>query len=185
MRRQRGMTAGDLAEGVDALVERITSLEERQLGISRALEEVSKAVADAAASHRRTLAMLHRDLLGERKASAALEVFRAVVPALDSLDAMRAGPPARRGRQVHLQLDAAASALRNLVLDLGYADFHAGVGEDFAPERMEALGYGEGAPGVVLAAVRPGYRCGDTVVRPAGVLIADPSASPSDRGDQP
>jgi molecular chaperone GrpE (heat shock protein) len=184
MRRPRG-SPGELVEGIHALDERITRLEERQLELSETMEAVSRAVGEAATSHRRTLAMLHRDLLGDRKASAAYGVFRAVVPALDSLDAMRAGPSARRGRQAHLQLDAVASTLRNLLQDLGYADFHARVGEDFAPERMEALGYGEGAPGVVLAAVRPGYRCGDAVVRPAGVLIADPSASPSDRGDQP
>jgi molecular chaperone GrpE (heat shock protein) len=183
MRRPRGTPSGELAEGIHALVERISGLEQQHLALSQALEEVSKAVEAAAASHRRTLAMLHRDLLGDRKASAAHGVFRAVVPALDSLDAMRAGPPAKRGRQVHLQLEAAASTLRNLLQDLGYADFDAQVGEDFAPERMEVLGYGEGAPGIVLAVGRPGYRCGDAIVRPAGVLIADPSASPSERGD--
>jgi hypothetical protein len=41
---------------------------------------------------------------------------------------------------------------------------------------MECLGYGEGPTGVVLEVMQPGYRTADVVVRPAGVLIADPRA---------
>ena len=44
-------------------------------------------------------------------------------------------------------------------------------------ERMHPCGYTEGPPGIVLGLERPGYRTKEKVVRPAGVLIANPVES--------
>jgi molecular chaperone GrpE (heat shock protein) len=175
--------AGEVAD----LVGLVAAIEQRQLDLAAALDEVVKEVREAASGHRQALAALHRDLLGERRAAATQEVFGAVVPALDALDAMLAGLDPDDSRQVRMQVGAVASTLRNILQSLGYDAFQVEAGEAFAPERMEALGYADGAPGVVIATVRPGYANRGTVVRPAGVLVAGGPApdSAANRGGQP
>ena len=76
---------------------------------------------------------------------------------------------------------AVVSSLSNLLQSLGFEAFEAEEGEPFDPHRMECLGFQEGEPGIVLEAVRSGYRIDQTVVRPAGVHIADVRASAATR----
>jgi molecular chaperone GrpE len=56
---------------------------------------------------------------------------------------------------------------------LGYPRYE-DVGEPFDPSRHEALGTIESAapPGTIVAVARPGYGTTETVLRPAGVLVA-------------
>ena len=154
------------------------------------LEQVAAAQADLAeatqagfAAQRRALAELRRELLGDRRELATASVFHAVAPALDSLEQVRPGLDGKASAALAAQTDAVASALRNLLQSLGYSRFDAAVGEPFEPRRMECVGHLEGVPGVVLAAIRPGYAAGEVVMRPAGVLVAAPDDDP-DRGRQ-
>jgi molecular chaperone GrpE len=56
---------------------------------------------------------------------------------------------------------------------LGYPRFD-DVGKPFDPHRHEAVASieGAGAPGTVIAAIRPGYGRDDTILRPADVVVA-------------
>lgn len=48
-------------------------------------------------------------------------------------------------------------------------------GEEFDPETMEAISTGPGPKGVVLVVVQAGYSLGDTLLRPARVVVGDGS----------
>lgn len=185
MSRQR-RTIEDLGREVAGLVARVEAVERRQRQLVSALEGLAEEVREAASSQRQSLATLQRDLLGDRRAAATQSVFGAVVPALDSLGAMLAELGPDESRQTRTQVGAVASTLRNVLQALGYEAFHVEAGEPFTPSRMEPLGYADGAPGVVLATVRPGYANAGRVVRPAGVLIANNAAADAaaDRGGQ-
>jgi len=62
---------------------------------------------------------------------------------------------------------------------LGFEEFNVGEGKAFDPVCMECVGYAEGKSGVVLKARRPGYCAGGKIVRPAGVVIANPRCGDS------
>jgi molecular chaperone GrpE (heat shock protein) len=179
-------TLEELAQDMLDLLERVSAVQDQQTQLDAGLERINQAIQDASSEQRRVLGRLHRDLLGDWKAAAAHSVFRAVAPALDSLSAMREALDPKPDERVRMQADAVVVTLGNLLLSLGYEVFSATVGEEFAPDRMESLGYADGAPGIVLACVRPGYTANGTVVRPAGVLIADPgpSRAPTEEGNR-
>jgi molecular chaperone GrpE (heat shock protein) len=151
--------------------------------VTAAQAELAEATRAGFTAQRRALAELRRELLGDRRETATTSVFLAVAPALDSLEQVRAGLDGEASTALAAQTDAVASALRNLLQSLGYTRFEAAVGERFEPQRMECVGHLDGTPGVVLAAVRPGYAAGAVVVRPAGVLVAAPEQDP-DEGRQ-
>jgi molecular chaperone GrpE (heat shock protein) len=168
--------------GQRQLLERIAKA---QLELAARVAADGEASQAALAAQRRALTELRRDLLGDRRGFAVATVFSAVAPALDSLQVIRDSlDPDDGGAALAAQTDAVASALRNLLQSLGYVSFDATVGEPFAPQRMECLGHMEGAPGVVLAAVRPGYAAGEVIVRPAGVLVAAPDEQPDEGGNR-
>jgi molecular chaperone GrpE (heat shock protein) len=150
--------------------ERVAAIATAQARLIEQVEAVAEATQAGFAAQRRALAELRREVLGDRRAFAMASVFSAVAPALDSLQTIRVGLDADAA--LAAQTDAVTSALQSLLQSLGYLSFEAAVGQPFAPERMECLGHVDGPPGVVLAAVRPGYLAGDVVVRPAGVLLA-------------
>jgi molecular chaperone GrpE (heat shock protein) len=169
----------DPGDQLRVLADSIARLEERQAGLERRVEEAVAAIKESGATAARALGAMQRDLVGERRGLATRVVFEAVVAALDSLAAMRDGLDGERDGRMLTQIRAVHGTLTNVLQALGFSRFEAEVGEPFDPARMEPLGYAEGARGVVLAAVRPGYLAENAVVRAAGVLIADP-AGPSD-----
>ena len=61
----------------------------------------------------------------------------------------------------------------SLLAGLGFHRFD-DIGKPFDPSRHEAVGVldGEGEPGTVLAAVRPGYDAPGAILRPAGVIVS-------------
>ncbi|HEX6862888.1 MAG TPA: nucleotide exchange factor GrpE, partial [Thermoanaerobaculia bacterium] len=86
--------------------------------------------------------------------------------------------------QLFAQVNGVVSALAGLLQGLGFHELVPEVGEPFDPATMECVGYAPGRPGVVLAGVHPGYRAHDVIVRPAGVLIADPTRIGEEGNDE-
>ena len=101
-----------------------------------------------------------------------------MIAALDTLGTMRDGLEDERDQRVQTQLRAIIGTLTNVLQALGFSQFEVEVGEPLDPARMESLGYAAGERGIVLGAVRAGYRADDAVVRPAGV----PSPTPRTEG---
>jgi molecular chaperone GrpE (heat shock protein) len=118
---------------------------------------------------------LRHDLKGEQRALSALSVFNGVVPMLDSLSAIRTAIQDQTESAFYRQVNAVISGLRMMLRGLGFSEFEVTVGEPFDPHRMECMGYAAGAPGVVLSVMRTGYSTSTGVVRPVGVLVADPN----------
>jgi molecular chaperone GrpE (heat shock protein) len=174
------------ARELAGLAVRLEVIEQRQVRLAAMLGGVLQEVRQAASSQLQSLASLHRDLLGDRRAVATQNLFGAVIPALDSLESMQSALGPDGSSQMRTQVEAVASTLRNLLQALGYEAFQVEVGEPFVPTRMEPLGDADGAPGVVVATVRPGYANAGRIVRPAGVLVASSAAADAaaDRGGQ-
>jgi molecular chaperone GrpE (heat shock protein) len=170
----------------DATAQILEELADDMLRLRERLDRLDASLRESVAGLARSVSAIHRDLLSERRALAARHAFDAVLPVLDSLRLMRSGlQSAGTGGDIRAQLTGVILALTQLLQGLGFAEFEAQVGEKFDPARMQCAGYAKGEVGVVLAAVQPGYRAHDIVVRPAGVLIADPRgpAAKTPKGD--
>jgi molecular chaperone GrpE len=126
-----------------------------------------RALRDAAAAKDRGIAKLAKELL----------------PAVDNLDraltaAQAAAAAAGEGDEIHAQL---VSGISLVAADVLSAFQRAGIeafspeGEPFDPQWHEAVAQApvEGAPsGSVVEVYQRGYKLGDTVLRPARVLVA-------------
>lgn len=168
--------AAPIPPGLDELVEdtfqlrrQVQALERGQQDMLARLDALAASVSGGARAQAVELDTLRRELLGDSKARSTRGVFNAVVMAMDLLRMLQAGAADPGGGA------AVLAGLRNLLQSLGYLEFVIGVGRPFDAAWMECVEYAEGPPGVVLGVVRPGYRSGDTVVRPCGVRIADPA----------
>jgi molecular chaperone GrpE len=148
--------------------ERVTTAE---AGLAETEDRLRRALADLDNLRKR----YHRELARERDAErrrAALEML----PVIDNLERALdhatpdCSPLADGIRVVH---DQAVTALARL----GFERFD-DVGQPFNPARDEAVGAidSDAPPGTVVVAVRPGYRAGEDLLRPAGVVVAKGAA---------
>jgi molecular chaperone GrpE (heat shock protein) len=167
-------TIGD--HHIQQLLQRMQAMEATQTALAAQLVRLEAQVRQDTRATVVEVNALRTDLLGERKALSALGVFNGVVPRLDSLYAMRTALEGEPESSIYRQVDALIDSLTMMLRGLGFVDFTVAVGEPFDPVRMECSGYAQGQIGVVLEVTRMGYRVQTGVVRPVGVLIADPSA---------
>jgi hypothetical protein len=168
-------TLEEIADDMLHLLERVAALEKRSVEIMSAVESVARSVQDTNVGLGRSLEATRRDLLEERKALAGRIAFGAVAGGLQSLRALVDSlDPAQDGRML-AQARSLISSLSGVVQSLGFSEFAPEVGVAFDPGRMECAGYADGEAGKVLAVCYPGYTAGETVVRAAGVRIADPA----------
>jgi molecular chaperone GrpE (heat shock protein) len=165
----------EIAEDMVHVLERLRSIEQVQHELLGKVERINEQFAGDMKATRQSLNAMRRDLLGQNKTQATRHAFDTTIPVLDSTKALLDGLAGEADAKVAAQLSAVISALSNLLQGLGYERFDAAVGEPFDPNRMECLGFANGEPGIVLEAVRPGYRAGGSVARPAGVWIAEPN----------
>ncbi|HKQ91592.1 MAG TPA: nucleotide exchange factor GrpE [Blastocatellia bacterium] len=158
----------EITEDMLEMLRRLKNVEER-------LEQVEQLMRESSRSQAREIDALRRDLLGERKAINAMSVFNALIPTLESLRAMHTKLNHAKDVRMRAQADAVIQAMSMALRGLGFVEFQVTKGEPFDPSRMECLGFVKGEQGIVLDAVRKGYMANETIVRPAGVLIADPA----------
>lgn len=170
-------TAGlfeEIAEDMLDLLQQIRLLEKGQSELFGRLDRIERALHDATRLHACEIDTLRRDLLGDNKSMNALSVFNTVVLTLDALRAMHAKLHSSKDARTRTQLNAVIQSLSTTLRGLGFAEFQATKGEPFDPARMECLGFLKGKPGIVLNIIRPGYVAHERVVRPVGVMLADP-----------
>ena len=113
-----------------------------------------------------------RELIRERAAERISQAAK-WVSVVDNLDrALEHADVADKslGEGVRAVRDQAISILA----DLGFPRYE-DVGSRFDPTRHEAVGAvpGDSEPGRIVAAVRPGYGRGNSVLRPAGVIVSE------------
>jgi molecular chaperone GrpE (heat shock protein) len=170
----------ELAEDMLDVLRRVKALEQKHGDLLARLDQVGQQVHEGHRYLVRQLDALKQDLVGDRKELAAMAIFNAALPALDVLTVLRGELPGGEDTRLRNQMEAVIDTLNRMFRGLGFVEFLAEPGQAFDPHRMECLGYVEGKPGQVLAVVRPGYLACGTVVRPAGVKIADPNQSKRD-----
>ncbi|MGY1580895.1 nucleotide exchange factor GrpE [Streptomyces sp. MN13] len=145
----------------------------RSQGWERLVAEVAERTADlkrVQAEYARYRERVRRDRLAVREIAVA-NVLRGLLPVLDVVDAARAQEPATPG------LTEIAAVLYAQVGGLGLVAFGE-VGEPFDPVCHEALVHHvcpTAARPVCTAVLRPGYRVGDVLLRPAAVEVTGPA----------
>lgn len=140
--------------------------------------EVEAQLADAEARLRRALAdfdnlrkRYEREVVRERSAERA-RIIREWLPIVDDLERVldhAAQDPAVLIEGVRAVRDQAI----HLLARLGFPRFD-DVGKQFDPSRHDAVAMttGDAPSGTVVAVVRPGYGTDESVLRPAGVVVA-------------
>ncbi|MGX1131948.1 molecular chaperone GrpE [Streptomyces glaucescens] len=145
----------------------------RSQGWERLVAEVAERTADlkrVQAEYARYRERVRRDRLAVREIAVA-NVLRGLLPVLDVVDAARAQEPATPG------LTEIAGVLYAQVGGLGLVAFGQ-VGEPFDPVCHEALVHHVSPTAerpVCTAVLRPGYRVGDVLLRPAAVEVTGPA----------
>lgn len=168
----------ELANDMLGLMQQVKALQDHLSSVMSRVEQVEKRVVGITNSQIHEFDILKRELLGDRKAMAARTTLNAVAPWMDSLREMRNRMTSQKDAKLYSQVDAIIDRTVMMLHVLGFEEFCVGEGEVFDPIRMECVGYAEGKSGVVLKAKRPGYCAGGTIIRPAGVIIADPRSTP-------
>jgi molecular chaperone GrpE (heat shock protein) len=164
----------EIAEDMVDIVQRLGKLERQMQESSASLASLHDVFAEHSSYQYKLVESVRRDLAGDRKALTLRALFDPAALALDQLEVIRKGFDPEKDQAVYGQVSAAAATLDNLLQSLGFTRFVPQPGDSFDPSRMQCLGYASGEIGVVLKVLRPGYLAGDSLVRPAGVLIADP-----------
>ncbi|MFI6207394.1 nucleotide exchange factor GrpE [Streptomyces sp. NPDC051041] len=147
---------------------------------ARSTEELRRLLRERTADLQRVKAeydnyrkRVRRDRLAVRRIAVA-NVLTALLPVLDAVDRARAHEPMTPG------LKDIADTLESRTGGLGLVAFGE-VGDEFDPARHDALAHhvSEDADRLVCTAVlRPGYRIGDQLLRPAQVEVTGPRWTP-------
>jgi molecular chaperone GrpE len=108
------------------------------------------------------------------QARGAILLAKELLPALDNLD--RALEAAAKDDPLLDGVRIVRSELRAALARIGIESFSPS-GEAFDPELHEAVATSEqpaegAASGTVVEVYQPGYRCGETIIRPARVVVA-------------
>lgn len=146
--------------------------------LERLLQERTADLQRVKAEYDNYRKRVRRDRLAVRQIAVA-NVLTALLPVLDAVDRAREHEPETPGlREITDTLEAQAGAL-GLV---GFGE----VGDEFDPTRHEALTHHvrEDADRLVCTAVlRPGYRLGDQLLRPARVAVTGPPPGTARTGE--
>ena len=164
----------EIAEDMEDVIQRLGRLERQSQETALAVTALRDIVAEHSSYQYRLVESVRNDLADSRKGLALRSVFDPTALALDQLEAILKGFDPEKEQAIYGQVSAATSTLSNLLQSFGFTRVAPDVGAPFDPARMQCLGYAQGQPGVVLQVLRPGYLAGEILIRPSGVLIADP-----------
>lgn len=173
----------ELAEDMLQVLQQLGAVERQVRETAAGVADLRRAVHEGTAQQNRAIENVRAEVVGERRGMALRMVFEPVVSALESIELFARGLDPARDQAAFAQITAVAATLANLLLALGFERFDVARGDAFDPHRMQCFGYAAGPPGVVLDILQPGYATGGVVVRPARVLIADPSLPPEPQGE--
>jgi molecular chaperone GrpE (heat shock protein) len=164
----------EIADDMLQLMKRVQDIEASQKRLFTCFEELQSNLKQAIQSVARETDLMRREILGDRKHTATMNLYNEIIPLLERLRIMQRNMDEREDERTLHQLNSVNETLSASLRRLGCAEFQVNIGDAFDPARMECDGFmEEGESGIVLGVVRPGYLAGNTVIRPAGVLIAD------------
>ena len=165
----------ELADDMLHLMRQVQGIEQRLADSTTRLERIEQSVNQSNIYFGQQLDKFRREIIGERKALSSLSILNAVLPTLDSLKSAFLTKSTETANMADNSLILSIiDSLNRMLRNLGFTEFMAIHGDPFDPDYMECLGYSDGNSGIVLDIVRPGYKVENTIVRPVGVILADP-----------
>ena len=161
----------EIAEDIVDLIKWTNNIEKKQDMILEQLNNFNNVMLDNKRQFAIELNKIRVELLEDHKALVGRNAFDAIVPTLDSLNKMKNSLP-QKHKQMHSQLEGIVGLLNNIIQSLGFTIFKVEEGILFDPAKMECLGCNnKGEPKTVVEVVRPGYKSGNMMIRPCGVII--------------
>ena len=168
----------ELAGDMLLVMRRLKEIEQRQSAILDLVTELKDGNANISKSVGRELDGMRRELLGDRKHLAITSVTNELLPTIDRLRTMRGSLDVLQDDRMVSQLDAVLESLSSSLRRLNCEEFEAPTGTAFDPNWMQLEGYSQSVePGLVAECLRPGYRLGTTLLRPATVRIGAPKTT--------
>jgi molecular chaperone GrpE (heat shock protein) len=174
----------EIADDMLRLMQCVKAVQDAVAGLQARMDQMEQTIQASSRAYAHEIHTMRTSLVGERKASAALTTLGAVAGWMDSLSEMRDRLTSQKDAKLRNQLDAVLDRSIMMLRTLGFEEFQVCEGDPFDPARMECVGYADGLPGIVLTARRPGYHASGKIVRPAGVVIADPRSGISSEQDR-
>jgi len=161
----------EIADDMLHLMEQMRRNEKRLKDMEHSLHQTTEILSQSIKSSRMELDKLKDSLFSEKKAFLARSTLNAILPALESLEILGESKRGDRRDMDPDQISVLSNMLRNIIQSLGYTRFAANAGDSFDPGSMECLDYAEGNSGVVVRTINAGYRAGETVIKPCGVVL--------------
>ena len=165
----------EIANDMLVLMRRLRDIEVSQQSLLTRLEQMQEGWSQSAGSIAREVDVLRRDIIGDSRHTAAISTFNELIPLIDRLRTMQQNLDAKQDERMILQLNGVLESLLSCLRRMGCSEFQAQPGTPFDATRMECVGYvTDGVPDQVQAMVRPGFLCGQIVLRPASVKLVTP-----------
>jgi molecular chaperone GrpE (heat shock protein) len=164
----------EVAEDMLEVTRRLKHIETQQSLVLEHLTALENKIQEHSMTTAREVAALRGVVSGEQKGALTRGAFNAVVTSLDFVRSMKKGLENEVDVRMIRQFEAIELSLESAIQGLGFLEIEVAPQDLFDPGRMECLGYEPGKSGLVTSFVRPGYAIGNIVIRPAGVLIANP-----------
>lgn len=161
----------EAVEDILHLMERMSRMEEKINAIQAILSGFQQSVHEGFRNYALELERMKEELLSERKAFIGRSTFHSIIPAIESLQITRSALDGEKDQVFYAQVTAVMDLLENILRGIGYIPYAVEPGESFDPAFMECLGYSHGETGKVIRMERSGYKSGNRVVKPCGVII--------------
>lgn len=171
----------EIAEDMLNLMRRMNSIEKSLQNVVTGIQQVQETTAQMGKTIAREVDALRRDLIGDRKHTAAIGLFNELIPMIDRLRTMQAHLDEEDDIRMNSQLEGVLETLTASLQRLGCEEFSVAPSDAFDPARMQCEAYVQaGRPGVVLDIIRPGYLFGDHVLRPTTVTVGAATVAEND-----
>ncbi|MBN2202417.1 nucleotide exchange factor GrpE [bacterium] len=165
-------TLGELADDMVGLFKMVSSIDGRIAQLAETVSSLRTAQESLSRSVGMELERLKENLLSDRREFIGRSTFNALMPAMESLRSIHRHLEQRENAGELLKnTETLLDLLTGITQALRYAPFEVRPGDDFDPQRMECIGYGEGREGTVLRVEQSGYRAGQIIVRPCRVIV--------------
>jgi len=163
----------ELADDMLNLMRRMNKVEGGQQAIIAQMAQQQEASAESARTIAREVDTLRRDVVGDRKHTAATSVLNELIPLINRFETMYEHLDEDADSRIRSQIEGVLDTLSASLRRLGCEEFVTASGSPFDPSRMQCEKYvDKGKPGHVVSTVKTGYRFGDFVLRPATVTVS-------------
>ncbi|MBN1894614.1 nucleotide exchange factor GrpE [bacterium] len=165
-------TVGELAEDMLGLLKMVSAIDKKLSLLTSAISTLQQTLEAFSRSIGLELTHLKENLVSDRKEFIGRSTFNAIMPAMETLKAMKKHlSDQEKDREILQNTNTLLDLLTGISQALRYTSFDVPPGSDFDPQMMECMGYEEGEDGKVVRVEQSGYKAGHVLVKPCLVIL--------------